>query len=322
MLRLFKQGSFLIQWLLIIIALVLPQILLAPEIQCPQSSPLSFCFWIHPESLTSRIIQVGLTLLIIAGASLLLRIARLTSFNTFLPSLFTVFLIQGLSPVGLDANESSALILLLLALMQLFLRSERSEGLQEIFIASVLLGTSALFHPVFGFSFALPIGYLLIFRSYQWRQWIVAIMGYIVPQIFTLMYFFWFDRLAELTTYYQEFLPVGGDISGLFTGWWLYVSIPLAVASIYAVGSTLLHQSDKKIHVRAQMSTFILLLILASAVPLVYSGMNMFVLILPLAWLLSIRTMESKSRRGAGLTFILLFLLYIASILNQAFGVA
>jgi hypothetical protein len=320
MLALFRNGSALTQWFIIIVLMLLPMFLLPGYDLCTREAPLSPCLSLQGNRILFKVLSAVLTLLPVLAASVLLRSAKLISFSSFLPSLIVVMIIPVLRPAGLAPDESLVLTFLFLGIHQLFRRQERGEGLQEIFLASFFFSMLTLLHQATLPLLLLPIAYLVIFRSYQWRQWVALPLGLAVPHLFVLMYYFWFDRMPELLSYYHLLFIPDPDPNVLLMGWTLPASVLLLFGFFTALFSNLSHLGEKKIHVRAQVSLLSSLLFLSLLPQLLGQVDYLFFPMLPMAWLLGLRMLDSRSRRFPSVIATLLFLSYLGSIVYHYFG--
>lgn len=86
------------------------------------------------------------------------------------------------------------IILLLFIIMHIY---GKTQPFSLLFDTGFLVGlASLLFFPSLYF-----IGFVLIslaiFQFFKWREWLIPIIGLITPYLFLVVYFFWFDELAQ-----------------------------------------------------------------------------------------------------------------------------
>ena len=84
---------------------------------------------------------------------------------------------------------------ILLAIHRLMSSYRKDTAFPNSFDASFLLSIATLFYfPCVVFLPILFIGFVL-FRPFNWREWIISIIGIVLPYIFIFTYYFWSDML-------------------------------------------------------------------------------------------------------------------------------
>ncbi len=151
--------------------------------------------------------------------------------NNYMPALmFVILSASGHAIVKLNA-VLFANVLLMLALMRL-LRMYKSEGaLGPPFDSAILISIASFFYfPAIGMVFMLFIAISLL-RAFSWRDYMVAIIGLIIPYLFLSVYYFWFDKLPYFWNHYiaEPFALRNLNFSPRFTDYWLLGVIGMLV---------------------------------------------------------------------------------------------
>jgi hypothetical protein len=72
----------------------------------------------------------------------------------------------------------------------------QQKPLTQLFDAGLLIGIAALFYlPSFLIYFTL-FAALILFNTFNWREWVVTFIGFVTPFTFVLSYYFYTDKLA------------------------------------------------------------------------------------------------------------------------------
>ncbi len=117
---------------------------------------------------------------------------------SFLPALFYILFMScdtaqlTLYPL-LFAN-----LFVLLAIHKLVSSYRKDTAFSNSFDAGLLLSVAALFYfPCVVFFPLLYVGFI-VFRPFNWREWVIALVGIAAPFTFVFTYYFWNDMLASL----------------------------------------------------------------------------------------------------------------------------
>jgi len=116
--------------------------------------------------------------------------------NSHLPSLFYLIIASSM-PSFLTLNPVMLANLPLLFTVHLLFSSYRKdEAFSDVFDAGFLVAIASLIYfPAIVFLPMIWIA-LILLRPFIWREWVISLLGFLVPYIFALSYFFWFDRLG------------------------------------------------------------------------------------------------------------------------------
>jgi len=154
----------------------------------PFYTPFSDFF--HKWQLLSVITGFAMTLLI---AILMVRLNTTYFFieqRSNLPALFFILCTGIFVPLQRLSPVLPAMVFLLIAIDRMFKTYKYSGTSFRYFDAGILIGLGCLFY--IHLMFYLPVLWigLIILRSFNWREWIVTIIGFLIPFIFTLVIYF------------------------------------------------------------------------------------------------------------------------------------
>ena len=201
-LRLFRSIQPLALFILPVITalLWLPSLMDPPKVDLGHAMPLFklFCRWM--TDLPYAVPVAGI--IIVSGSSILLNYIvnenEMLPRHSYLPALFYVILMSctpqllTLHPV-LFAN-----IFLMLALHKLLGTYRRDTAFGQVFDAASLTGIAVLFYLPSILLFPVIWVGLVVLRPFIWREWIISLIGFVVPFLFAAVYYFWYDALVNV----------------------------------------------------------------------------------------------------------------------------
>ncbi len=177
--------------------------------------------------------------------------------NSSLPSLVFIVLMSFI-PEQLTLTPINISVFLLILILQNLLKSyNKPEHLDLVFGAGFFTAAAGLFYIPFLIWFAfVPISFV-IFRSGQWREWVVSLIGLATPFIFLSAWYFWMSELIVRSTEYLEFFrsllfyPVAIRLDFWVLGGY---TLMLALWGMYSVWSG---PMEKTVEIRAKTSLFL-----------------------------------------------------------------
>jgi hypothetical protein len=130
--------------------------------------------------------------------------------NSYLPGLVYIVLMS-LQPEMFSLHPIIiANLFMLFALFKLMQTYRKETAYSEVFDTGFFISLAMLFYfPSAVFILILWIG-LLIIRPFVWREWIISLIGMILPWLFLIFYYFWKDNLDALeydAIYYTLITP-------------------------------------------------------------------------------------------------------------------
>ena len=210
--------------------------------------------------------------------------------RTFLPSNIFVLIVSGLLTMHSLHPVYFALLFLMLSVNCIFQSYEKKKFHNNAFDAGFFIGIGSLFY--FNLIFFFPvswIGFLLIKKRPEWRNFALPVLGAFVPWLFAWSYYFltnqsniFFDTISTNFITDNHFLR--GNISvQIYLGFLVLLTL---LGSVF-----LLNQYDeKKISTRKYFQIFFLIFLIAFVLLLAVPAVSKEILIimaLPLTFLIS-----------------------------------
>jgi hypothetical protein len=216
---------------------------------------------------------LSLVFLLASGFLLTFSLAsvQLISRQTFFPALFLP-LLASYSPALQHFHSGLPALLLLTGAMHYLLRGfDKYELTKELFSGSLLVSLAILFHlPALPFAL-LPFITLLVYRVFDWRQWVAALAGLITPLLYLSALSWFFYGTLPLHTFaniiISPSLPVVGNLGWPLVLFWSFTAILL----LRMLGSILYHSGERVISFRKRQLVLLWFLLLSQA-GLFFSG--------------------------------------------------
>lgn len=140
--------------------------------------------------------NIAALVLIVAQAFLLIHINakyRLIQAQSFLPGLLYILLTCSLLPLQKMHPAIVANFFLLLAIARIFDTYRKQNALTNFYEAAFLIGIGTLFYSTLLVFWLVVLLGIIIIRSFNWREWIVAILGFLTPLIILFSIYFLLD---------------------------------------------------------------------------------------------------------------------------------
>lgn len=127
--------------------------------------------------------------------------------QSYLPALFYVLFMSNNNAMLTTHPFLFANLFILFAIDQLLNAYRKDKAFAEAFNAGFLISLASLFYfPYIVFIPVLGIAFILL-RPFIWREWIISIMGALLPYCFVFTYYFWNDSLSVFL-YQKMFIPI------------------------------------------------------------------------------------------------------------------
>lgn len=273
-----------------------------------------------------NIIQVLISLLLVIFIAFLIQqVNDKYSFiraRTKLPAAIFVIIVGGFINMHTLHPVFFAAIFLVLAIHSFFAIFNNPTTFPSIFNSGFFLGIGTLFY--FNLFIVVPaflIGIIILCREIQWREFVILILGFLVPFIFAFGFAFYTDQFSELVnTYEQNFIT---PVNHFKTELALQIFLSLLVI-FTAIGSIkLLQQYDsRKISTRKYYTVFLLIFIftILSFVFIPAASVEMLVIsVVPVTFLVSNLFISIESRFWGELLFTLLVAMVIFMQISDKF---
>ena len=232
-----------------------------------------------------------------------------------LPALLFVVIVGGFVPMHTLHPVYFGAIFLLLAIHRLFAIYETQRPYSAIFDAGFLMGIGSLFY--LGLIVLLPafiVGIAILGRETGWREFVIFLIGFLLPLIFALSYLVLADQLPEMSSILQKniFTPVNHFSSNI------PLQVYLATLILFTLTGSIgmFKQYDtKKISSRKYFSVFFWIFIFSLAgftfIPVTSQEM-LVITAIPVTYLITNLLVFMKSHFWSELLFILLLLIVVS----------
>jgi len=265
------------------------------------------------------LLNVILSALMVTVLALLIEIIiaryQFIRIRTRLPAILFVLLVGGITDLHTLHPVYFGVVFLLLAIYQFFGIFDQSKAYALLFNVGFFLGLGSLFY--FNLFIVVPaflIGIPVLRKGTGWREYLVLILGFALPFVFTFSYYFYTDRLNELLTILEQniAIPIGhlkNNIAiQIYLGALVFITL---IASIDIAR----HYDTKKVSSRKFFTVFFFIFLTAmiSYVFIPATSQEMLIVAgVPVTFLLSNFLVFLKSRFWGELFFTLLLLLVVA----------
>lgn len=241
---------------------------------------------------------------------------NLTERNSFLPALmYIVFMSAYIGFMGLQP-ALFANFFLILALDKIFEVFSEEAVHVEIFNVGFFIALAGLFYLPALLIFLLLIVSLILYFVFGLRSLMAAIMGFVVPFIFTFLYYFWFDRTEEWLQIYTEMWDIGGGLPEDLTafGWIsLVLFLLLGLISVLKLYVGILPDRPVRIRKRFQVLLAYLFIAVLPVFIIILENVNwQMILLLPFSVILAGFFQENKNNRVNNIIFLIIILAIVA----------
>jgi len=86
-------------------------------------------------------------------------------------------------------------LFVLLSLDRIISSYHKDEAFAHVFDAGFYIGIASLFYFPAVILFPMVWVGLIVIRTFVWREWIISFLGLMLPYLFILTYYFWFDKV-------------------------------------------------------------------------------------------------------------------------------
>jgi hypothetical protein len=280
----FRQFSRVNVFLQLIAVIVVALILSLPAFFNPlqtlairDSSPLFVLFssLVSDAPLIKGVLALGILVFLAFFFYAILVSHDMHSKESLLPVLF-YFLLAASLPESISLGPALIATIFLIISLFLIIRIYGSDQpYKQVFSASLCVSTAALFYPP-ALTFIIFIWLsFLTYRIASWREWIISIIGIVLPFLYMISYFYWIGRVSEITLNYTEFFS--NAIAGFpkFSLWQVIFLAFSGFVLLLALFRQLMLIQDKLISIRRKTWIFIDFMIVA-ALSILLAGDNFY----------------------------------------------
>ena len=266
MFRLFSRLGIFIQLfgVLGVAALLIVPSFLHPIAQLPANNAIMIHSWL----IDSPIIGVSVALAILmfqAAFFYFLAISNdLHPRKSLLIVLFYFILAASFKESIVLSPALAASVLLLISLFLIVRMHGSNQVIKQVFSASFCVSIASMFYPP-AIIFMLFIWLsFLTYRIASWHEWVISLIGFIIPWLYLFTYYFWIGQLQSLFTVYNNLF---NNLSHEFPNFHLWQSIFLGftgVLLLLALFRQIILFQDKLISIRRKTWVFINFMIIAT----------------------------------------------------------
>jgi len=249
-----KSGTF-IQFTIFTVILVILWIPAfvnpLPPVQTPSDGPLYSLFisWLKPYALFT--ILVTLTLVVIQ-AFIAFYIFQANGFfkrNNFLPAIIILLAYSWNGNFQTLHAVLPAGLFILIALDSIMGIYGKHASYKQVFVTAFSVGIAALFYIPLVYMLVMIWFTLITFRVSTWREYVISIIGYLIPFVYYISWMFWDDTVRQglqqlADSVYNFILPARISVINTI---WLSVSAFIMIVCMIAVLNAM---GDKLISLR------------------------------------------------------------------------
>lgn len=321
MLRRLSKLTFLMQFLLFLGTAALlwvphfinPKVPVRVAAEGPLYSSMASLLAIYPY------VSLSIALVLVIGLSIILyligTVNDILPRENFLPSIVYLFLLSWNTSLTTMNPLLPSGLLIAVSIFTLMRMYGQSEPYRQVFIASALIGLASLFYfPAMYFLIMVWIS-LVTYRITSWREWIIAFIGFLIPFIYLISWYFWNDEFKIILQKIISSIDNPGiTLKGIksFEIVWLVMTVFMLIITLSIVLNLV---QDKLISIRRR--SFIMInFVVACGIMILLSGSSVLLvsqlLYMPLAFFIA--TSLNMMRKSIVLDIMIVtYLLFLAS---------
>ena len=168
-------------------------------IQVVNKNTMPLFDWVFRATVASPLLQNSLALLLLLAEAFFLNHIcekyNIVSKKTNFPALVYVLLMSTCSLFISMHPLLFANLFLLLSIDRILNSYHKDEAFAHVFDAGFYIGIASLFYFPAIVTFPMVWVGLIVIRTFVWREWIISFLGLLLPYVFIVTYYFWFDKL-------------------------------------------------------------------------------------------------------------------------------
>lgn len=271
----FKKNYFLQLVLLLIVPLLLwmPAFINSPQILDKGSSDMPLydvvCNIFPSQNAINSIFAFILVILHGFLINYLCTFYQLSQKTSFFPAFIYILLMSSDYRFMTLSSILLANTFIILSVFTFLRCYNKKEGLDEIFLSTILLSIGTLFYsPTILLMIWIWIG-LFNFKIYKLRSFLVSIFGYITPFVVLFVYYYLTNNTEAIQNFTKNHFALLPNFNFLNQPIQIVYITYLFLLTLPAFAITLWYRNDQKLSVRKRIST-ILLLFAISILPFFY----------------------------------------------------
>ena len=213
------------------------------------------------EILTIFLSKNALLSIIITFAFILLQALLLVQFNkkfiiinyrTYLPAFLYILIASSFVPLQRLNPVVFGMLFIYIAVYYIFGTYRVDFALEKLFTAGFFIAIASLFWAPFAVFFLLLLISLVILKPFIGREWMVGVLGFLTPLLFTFVYYFVFlgeEQLNALLLSIIENFRLIKVFNQIHFAYYIFYGF-LATLIMFASGSIIRNYQKKKIRIR------------------------------------------------------------------------
>mgnify|MGYP006935312304 CR=1 FL=1 len=315
--RIYKTGYIFHAISILIIALVIwiPSFVIKRDVPINETSLNDiYSFFYSSNYYINLVISCVLILASAITLNIIIVDNDLAPKTSFLGMFFFVLLSSSLNS-SIEMNRFLWVSFFMLLMINAIFKLPKSEAtIPRVFNASLYLGIASLFYFPIAILIFVVWASLMTFRISNWREYIVAIIGLLLP-IFLFFIWYYYYELEEqfyaiiLSSFKVEFTFLAMSTLDVVIG---IISLGILVPSVFKTSGSMM---EKSIAIRQKLSITLWLLVVSLIVFLVFEKFESheFILLVPLTIILTNVVSNVKKVKWIDLYISLLFILVVVN---------
>lgn len=261
----FKKNYFLQLVLLILLPILLwiPAFLNPPkviELSILDMPLYNVSKYVFP---TQSIVNTVISLVLIVGQALLINYIftyyELTKKNSYFPAILYVLLFSQDYRIMTFSSILFANCFIIVAILTFLQCYNKNEGLDQIFLTSLLIAVASLFNVIYIFMMLwIWIG-LFNFKIYKWRPFIVSLFGMVTPYLILMVFYYLNNQNDKIIEFFPLHFVVLPKFEFLNQPIQIVYMAYLTVLVLPALLYTLSYRNDQKLSIRKRTTTIVIL---------------------------------------------------------------
>jgi len=272
-----------------------------------------------PYSWLGAFINPFLLVLIFIVLNNVVNHSDLLKFKGFLPLFFGLILLASLPWIYQLSLPLIAVVFLIFGIQKMLKLSNPSATHGDVFDLGLIIGLASLFYLPCLVFFIWIYQSLLLLRNFSFREWIMPIIGFLIPAFYLYLFFYLTDAPfpnISFSNYFEYNFP---SFSSFKLGFWVYL-VGVFMVFVLAIPGFLNTLQTGKIRIRKSLTLLTWLIIYSIASMLFFRASWLFVfmmLIIPGSIILASFFEQSKTKKT---TFYGSILFVISIAFNLLYG--
>ena len=287
--------------------------LLTKQVSYSGNMPVFYFFFGWAVNVKLFSVSLGLILLLVQafGWNAIINSNTLLRQSSYFPAFFLILLAScRLSLISIYPVLFASLFLTL-AMRRLIASYKKDNAISNVFDAGLFIGIGSLFYPPFVvFMLFLWIA-VLIMRSLIWREWVVAMVGFVLPFGFAMAYQYLFF-VSDISWYSKLILSAENYRTHFSFNWkeWMLMLIlaGLSIASFWLFINKMADNIVKTQKVWALILWFMVFALVSVVILKQRDAQSFMVLAIPFSFIFSNYFLKAKSAIWAELLFLCLLI--------------